>query len=131
MNWGLNNSLTDADRFIGFGRDIANGTFTNRAERTQITFTLRRFWAHIFNNAKVMGNSIMTVVINGVKLPIPTFTIPAGTDTDLDSGEIAIVVNAGDLFATGWNTLGQGGGGIQLHGHWECFVSQNQGNRVA
>lgn len=133
IHFALNNTTTDADRFCAPSRDVASPLLGQRRNAAHISFVIRRVYVKAIPNAKVAGNTIMAIVleqpIGGPINRTTVATIPAGDPSDFDSGEIAVNVNAGDGYALGLDTRGQGGGGLQLIAHFECYVLQNQGNR--
>ncbi len=131
ITYGMNNTSNNQDRFLPVGRDIASTDRPSREITTTIEFFIRRVIAKCTFNGKGAGNTIVNVVVNGVKLTQGRLTIPAGDSSSFDSGEIIppIRISANDLTTMGIDTTGQVSGAIQFLAHWECFVAQNRGNR--
>jgi len=130
--YGMNNTSNNQDRFLNAGRDIASTDITSRETTVFIEFFIRRVFAKCTFNGKTSGNTIVNVVINGVKQTQGRLSIPAGDASTFDSGEIIppIRVNAGDRITLGVDTSGQTGAAIQFLANWESFVAQNRGNRA-
>jgi len=130
IEYGLNGTSIDSARFVQSGKDTATSSISQRQMQAGISFIIRRVIAFQRPNNKGLGNTIHSINVNGVNVLI-TATVAAADPTIKDSGEIAIRVNAGDLYTVGFDTTGQGGGNTHFLGHWECFVAQDAGNRKA